>query len=161
MPPNTRNAVNVTVWVPGDDAFYMSGLLGEVAVAVEAAVGAYAPLGIDQKVEQLEYSGDFGDAIAQAMEHAAQTGTPNLAVIISNLACDDLNRAEELLLVDLPENGDFVVVVPVGDYNEEWATYLYGDPDSAADNVDVVTVAELGDSDTAMREVGPWAADVA
>lgn len=148
--------VNVTVLQPGATVTTMQDELqdGSVANAVQAAIAAYRGIDSDGDVPVVNYDEDFDDAVAKAVEIAGKTDGDDLLVIISDLECNDPNRAERLL-ADL--DGDFVVIVPVSNqgYNQAWAQRL-DDDSPAADKIDVITVEGLSNRETAFAEVDAW-----
>jgi len=156
---SNRTSVNVSVWRPDESVASMQGLIeeGSVETAVRAAIAAFAPLNSGAVVEEVTYAEDFDNAVATAMAHAGDTDGRDLLVVVTDLVCDNPGRAEDLLLGGLAESDDFVVIVPVGDYDENWAEVLNEGESKESDRVDVVRPDELGDPNVALREVGPWA----
>lgn len=151
--------LNVTVFAPDSTVSSMADEVadGSVERAAQAAVAAFTSIDTDGKIPTVTYGSDFDDAIAIALQAAEDTDGADLVVVITDLNCNQPERAEQLL-TELAEAGNFVLIVPVSNqgYNKTWAEKLDNEHPGAT-QIDVVTADDLGNPEIAMAEVRAWA----
>lgn len=147
--------VNVEVLVPDSSVASMQDEIADnsVQTAVEAAQRAYASVATSS-VQVVSYDEDFDNGLAVANDYADATEGPDVRVIISDLECNEPERAEQLL----NDSDDVTVVVVVSNqgYDTAWAKRL-----NSMNNVHVVSVADLANPAIAMAKVGPFLEHVA